>query len=461
MATEQLNPLSQENRTALYRALADADPSARAERVLRLLEDHPQGRLELTACDGLHATLDGIDLGREYLRSAANQSEHPYWWNAERQAVGLRRLDLRGASLRGARLHGALLEEADLAGADLAGADLQGADLSGATLRGTLMEGADLRKAVLRFLDAAGSILEDAKLQGADLWGAQMQGADLSGADLQGATLEEADLQGADLAGVDFRGAILKRANLKGADLRGADLRGAILGLTNLEGALLQDAHLEELDLTNCTLLHIHGCGARLERTRLDQEELGGALGEELSGDYGAARKGYLALERNFNELGDHDAARWAYWRRRRMEKREALRQAQAAWREHRGGAAARLTLKYAADQLVEWICDYGESVWRVLGTLLVIYALFVLVYGLTGTVLRVEHGPAGEVRSPTYEAADLALFSLTAMTSPGNPPDYLVPRNELAYFLTGVQTLLSIFLTGLMGFVAGNRIRR
>jgi hypothetical protein len=82
-------------------------------------------------------------------------------------------------------------------------------------------------------------------------------------------------------------------------------------------------------------------------------------------------------------------------------------------------------------------------------------------IYGLTGTVLRVEKGPAGEVRSPTYDLADLALFSLTSMTAPGNPPDYLVPRNEWAYLLSGVQTVLSIFLTGLMGFVAGNRIRR
>ncbi len=46
-------------------------------------------------------------------------------------------------------------------------------------------------------------------------------------------------------------------------------------------------------------------------------------------------------------------------------------------------------------------------------------------------------------------------------MTAPGNPPDYLLPRNELAYLLSGVQTVLSLFLTGLMGFVAGNRIRR
>ena len=46
-------------------------------------------------------------------------------------------------------------------------------------------------------------------------------------------------------------------------------------------------------------------------------------------------------------------------------------------------------------------------------------------------------------------------------MTTPGSPPDYLVPRSEVTYLFSGAQTLLTIFLTGLMGFVAGNRIRR
>jgi uncharacterized protein YjbI with pentapeptide repeats len=447
---------------ALYQALADAAPAERAQRVLLCIEEHAQGRLELPAYDGIRATLDGIDLGRErFQKLEAAGDTFPRCWNTEHQAVDLRRANLRGASLRHANLHGALLEEAILAGADLAGTNLQGTDLAGVDLQGALLEDADLRKAVLRFAKGRGSVLEEARLQGADLWGADMEGADLSGADLQGATLEEANCQGTDLAGADLRGANLKRANLKGANLQGADLRGAALGETNLEGAVLRDAKLQELELTDCALTHAHTCGARLEKTRLDQEQLGGAIGEEVTGDYGMARRGYLALERNFNELGDHDAARWAYRRRRRMEKREAWQKARAAGAERRWAAAALCTLKYACDQLVEVVCDYGESVSRVFGTLVVVYVLFVLLYGLTGAVLRAEKGSVGEVTTPTCDPADLALFSLASMTSPGNPPDYLKPRNEVAYLLAGVQTLLSIFLTGLMGFVAGNRIRR
>jgi uncharacterized protein YjbI with pentapeptide repeats len=125
MAIENPGPSGKEVQAALYRALANSDPAERAETVLRLVEEHPQGRLELPACDGLRATLDGIDLSRGRLMSGHDPAKTSCWWNEERQAVDLRRSDLRGARLRGVHLHGALLLEADLTQADLAGADLQ------------------------------------------------------------------------------------------------------------------------------------------------------------------------------------------------------------------------------------------------------------------------------------------------------------------------------------------------
>lgn len=437
--------------------LAAATPAERTALFLELLGQQP-GPVDLSAPDGTRYLLDGIDLGRESLRPSAG--EPPPWWDTARDGVRLRKARLRGVSLRHANLNGVLFEEADLRDTDLAEANLAGANLSGADLRGALLEDADLQKAVLRFAHGAGSVWEEARLAGADLWGADLVGADFSGADLQGAVLEEAKLQGADLQGVNLRGANLKRANLAAADLRGADLRDAAVGGTNLAGALLRDARLQDLDLTGCTLTHIHASAAHLDKTRLDQEQLGGALGEEVTREYGAARKGYLALERNFEDLGDHDAARWAYARRRRMEKREAFDKARTSLSTGRWLRATRHAAKAAGDQLVEWVCDYGESVWRVLGTLLVVFLLFIPIYGAMGAIVRVEREPV-ERRTVTHDVVDLALFSMTAMTSPGNPPDYLLPRNEVAYMVCGVQTLLSIFLTGLMGFVAGNRIRR
>ena len=430
-------------RRELYRRLAALAPAERARTVLSLIRDHPQGRLELPAVDGLSATLNEIDLTVEGA-----------------QPLDLKRSDIRGASLRLAKLRGVVLEEANLAGTDLAGADLRGAVLSGADLRDAMLEEVDLRGATLRFADGRGAVLEGAKLQGADLWGVDLQGAVLAGADLQGAILTEADLRGADLRGADLRGVILKQANLEGANLEGADLQDATFGDVRLKGASLRNARLQGVVLTHAHIEHVHLSDAWLERTRLRLEQLGGAIGEELAGEYELARRGYLALERNFSEIGDPDAASWAYRRKRRMKKMDSWQRARRALAEDRRAAALDAYARYAGDQFVEWVCDYGESVPRVLASLLVVYVFFVLFYGVTGSVLHLRATPAGQLWQTTRDPLDLAVFSLLAMTTSGTP-SVLVPRNEFVYLLTGLQALLGIAMTGLLGFVVGNRIRR
>ncbi len=446
----------------IYQRLPTLAPPERTQAVLQLIGEHPQQRLELPNRDGARAVLDGIDLSRQGTEAIRSGSAQPVpWWNVERQTIDLRRADLRGASLRRATFARALLEEARFTGADLAGANFREAVLAEVDFRGAMLEEADLQGASLRFARLHDAILEGAKLRRADLWGVQGAGAVLVGADLRGATLTEANLEGADLRQADLRGAVLKQANLRGANLQGADLQDAVLGGTDLEGAVLQEARLQGVILSHCRIAGAHLSDAWLERTRLQREQLGGAIGEERAHEYEMARRGYLALERNFETLGDPDAARWAYLKKRRMQKRDARRRARAAVHHRHWGAALRWYVQYRSDQFVEWLCDYGESVWRVFGTLLTVYLLFFFIYAVTGTVVRVEQTPNGTVRTPTDNPADLALFSLTAMTSPGNPPDWLLPANNVGYLLTGFQALLSIFLTGLLGFVAGNRIRR
>ncbi len=343
----------------------------------------------------------------------------------------------------------------------MAGANLRETVLTEADFSSALMEEADLAGANLRFAVLNGAVLEKARLGRADLWGVRAEGAVLNGADLQGVVLEEADLRGADLGGADLRNAVLRRANLEGANLEGADLRGAVLGGTNLRGAVLRDARLQALDLSGCLLEYVHTCDAWLERTRLRAEQLGGAIGEERAGEFERARRGYLALERNFAELGDPDASSWAYRKKRRMQKRETWRQArrdrdQADW-----GPAARHFLDYLGDWVVEGVCDYGESIPRVIVTMLAVYLFFTILYGVTGSVVRVVQTPGGPSHVPTTSPLDLAVFSLMAMTTSGNPAVGLVPRSQGVHLLTGLQALLGIGLTGLLGFVVGNRIRR
>lgn len=355
----------------------------------------------------------------------------------------------------GADLQGAMLEEADLHEIDLAGISLHRAMLGEANLQGALLEDADLRDAGLRFANLRDAALEGANLQGADLWGVNLENADLTGADLTGALLGEGVLRGADLSRADLRGVDLGKADLTGARLTGADLRGATLSGTILRGAMLDDAQLGDVDLSTCDLTHIALGGATLEKTRFGADQLGGAIGEERGRRYDAAVKGYIALERNFTDLGDPDAARWAYGKKRRMQKLAARTQARVAARERRWGSAVGLYATYVSDQFVEWVCDYGESVPRVVGTLVATYLVFTLMYGLTGSVVRVTDG----VRTVTHNPLDMFVFSIASLTT--QTALNMLPRNETVQLFTGLETVVGIFLTGLLGFVAGNRIRR
>ncbi|MDQ2860482.1 MAG: hypothetical protein M3T55_07110 [Pseudomonadota bacterium] len=81
----------------------------------------------------------------------------------------------------------------------------------------------------------------------------------------------------------------------------------------------------------------------------------------------------------------------------------------------------------------------------------------------MTGAVERIALTP-GAAPKVTHDIGDLAAFSLMAMTTSGSASSAsanLVGANVSVALLTGLQALLGIFLTGLLGFVAGARIRR
>lgn len=478
------DPVSGESRASVFASLEATDAAGRVELLLALVT-RGNGSLDLSVSEGLRAVLDGIDLSRAALEvrlEAIEGAEPPAWWDAEARGLSFREAKLSGAKLAGAVLRGANLNKADLAEATLGAADLRGAkleeanlsraDLAGADLRlaalgnadltDAMLEDTKLRRAGLRFAKLRGAALDGADLRGADLWAADLTGATLVGADLRGATLREAKLAGADLSRALLRNTDLGAADLTGATLTGADLRGAQASSTRFTRAVLRDARLDRVDLSSCNLAHVHLQDATLSGTRLRVEQLGGVLGEELAHEYGDARKGYLGLERFFQDSGDPGAASWAYRRRRRMQKAEALKAAEIARHEKRYKAALGDYALYASDQLVEWLCDYGESAPRVLLAMFGVYLAFTLIYGLTGSVVREVKGPLGSSMSvPTHDPLDLAIFSLMAITAPGNAPSGMEPRNDWVILLSGIESLFGVMLTGLLGFILGNLVRR
>ena len=421
------------------------------QQLLKCIEDNngPE-RLDLAVRD-----LSGLDLSRESIkaelerRGIADSAVFPAWVHWDRATGQVLGINLQEARLGGANLRGARLGGANLRGARLEGANLQDARLMGANLQEAWLEGADLQRA--RFV-------------GANLQGARFVGANLQGAWLGRADLRESWFVGANLDRAIFGGANLRKARLVGADLTRVDLRNA--------------GSIERL------YLHL----AILDHTQLTREQLKGGVGEEQEGWCYLAKETYLALKNNFRTIGRYDDAAWAYIQERRMER--MMHHPQALYRylfageeeklepsvfpddwnidEIKKGSgwskvqfAAKRFPKWVLDVMAEELCGYGQNILRIIRTLLIVWVAFALFYGLVAGVWGPEQRVGDEVvRYITLNPFDLLWFSLGAMTT-ANLPGLQARPTPVMHFLISLEPLLAIALTGLLGFVLGNRIRR
>lgn len=413
----------------------DALAGLAGDGVLPPWRDSESGGLALVGADLAHARLDEADF------SGAN----------------LRQAKLSGAVGRSARFAGAIMEQADLTESDLSGADFTGIVAGQISLSRAMLEDARFSGAAMRFADLSEGLLDGTDFTRADLWGTDFTGADADDTVFRDARLDEAKLGDANLTHADFEGASLTKAVLAGSRLRGASFTGAKLDGADFSGADLSDTNLVRLNLATCRLRHARFSGAWLNGTRMQVEQLGGAVGEEVAGSFAAAQASYLALEQNWKSIGDQDAASWAYKRGRRMGRHHAGAQAWAAWKERNWQAFLRHGYRWIADRFVEWLCDYGESLSRITRAFILLIGLFAVLYGLTGGLIILEGPEAG----PTYNPLDLLSYSaLNMMTA--NPPEIgLKPTGRVTNLLVGLEGAVGIILMGLFGFVLGNRLRR
>lgn len=283
-----------------------------------------------------------------------------------------------------------------------------------------------------------------------------------------------ADLQHADLGKANFQDADLREANLQQAKLRLANLERADLWEANLEGvdlwgANLQYADLEEANLTRVNLLDtqsIEGISlyrATLERTQLTKDQLRGAIGEELRGEYFKAKETYLALKNNFAQIGRYDDAAWAYVKERKMERatlwpfRSAQYYAGGWWREanwwQRGRFYSIYFGKWAWAGLIDAVTGYGQQVSNVLGMSAFIIVLWSALYWLLGGI-----GDRHKPRSFCWRDFQRCLKHSVA-TFANLTYSSLEPKTLVAQWLTNAEALLGIGMLALLMFVIGNRI--
>jgi uncharacterized protein YjbI with pentapeptide repeats len=382
----------------------------------------------------------------------------------------------------------------DLGGADLGEAHLEKVDLSGTRLDGAFLFRAHLKEANLAETRLGEAFLFQVHLEGANLAGAHLAEADLRDAHLEKADLYRANLERASLLGAHLEEASLRRARLDGALLNGAHLDGATLEEAHLEGAILDDATLENADLRRA---HLGGAalstvaslrGVRLYQTyfwgvlSLRYEQLlgegrraggarhGSTVWEETEGRFGEAKDVFKSLKGYFEDAGDYEGANWAYVREQVMEKLmrtpRPLRWLYPCWR-------GRWDDDFCEPGLFDWLrlefseklAGYGDSLTRPLVWLLVVIVVFAAAYALGGLITDMPGCSHAELTAawqegcrPTRSLVDGLVFSLGALTTADT--GVLQPYRSHVSLVMTLEALLGIALTGLIGFVLGNKLR-
>jgi len=296
--------------------------------------------------------------------------------------------------------------------------------------------------------------------------------------------------------GAKFIGARLRETNfflsdLSGADLRFSDLTDARLGYANLSGANLFDTKLIN---TNLRDVNLHGADLYrvvLEgRTELVKESIGETLLQEdekayrefiernvltdsnnpiehhLKDRFFKAYRIYENLRVHFDSNGNTSDANWAYLKERRMKKKWHGAQRLLYFQEKKWGKSITAFFQWLSDWIVELLCDYGESVWRVVFWMAaLVFLIGPLLLSMFGGLTWDELNLSNVILFRTYKDAlfihvylQYILYMIDVLTTSNF--SVLYPANDVIRFISGLFSLISIFLAGLLGFVAGNRIR-
>jgi hypothetical protein len=191
---------------------------------------------------------------------------------------------------------------------------------------------------------------------------------------------------------------------------------------------------------------------------------------EETEGRFSEAKDVYKSLKGYFEDAGDYEGSNWAYVREQTMEKLMRsprwLRWLYPHWR-------GRWDEEFCEPRLLEWlrlefaekIANYGDSLTRPVFWLGVVIVGFAALYLAMGAATATSGCGYAELSAnwragcaPTRNLIDNLLFSLGAMTTAdvGRVQPYLA---DIGFLMT-LETLIGIGLTGLVGFVLGNKLR-
>ena len=326
---------------------------------------------------------------------------------------------------------------------------------------GTVRE-LDLSGRELKDIDFSGCRLENVAFDECTLSECNFDNCDMERVSFRKATLRNCRFRRAKIAWSDFRYCEIERATFEEADIRFCDLYRAMLtGIVIMRKARIGDSSLyyayfgegvniRRENLAEGRLLqqdydsyrrflvewNTRGTGVR-KNDRAGRSEW--SPDASLHTRWADAEEIYKNLNGLWNGTGFLRDANWAYVKGRRMERRRML----AQWRGTPLMRKPALGWKITTNLLMDIMFGYGESLFRMVTTYVVLVLFFAYIF-------------QGNASLPSY----LQAFWISLKNMAGVGSEQLSGISPLVDMLNVIQTTMGILLTGIFGFILGNKIR-
>ena len=303
-------------------------------------------------------------------------------------------------------------------------------------------------------------LIETKKIVGIDLSGEKLEKIDFSGCTLErvnfkGCEMVHCRFRNAKIMWSDFRYAEIQHGTFEGAQIDFCDFyRAFIDGVVIFNGSMFSNCSLNKTYLGDCAIIrrenlkdfrilqqnkeeytrflvdwHTYGTGERTNDLNVKSDWNPQAAVDARWADAEVIYKNFNALWTGKGYIADGN---WAYVQGKRMERMRLISDFKFA-----------NIVKISTNFLSDILFGYGESMTKMILTY--ILTVFLFAWAFTENVSLLEYSQA---------------FAISLKNMVGMDSELLQDVSPLVDMLNVVQTTIGILLTGIFGFILGNKIR-
>ncbi|MFA7115863.1 MAG: pentapeptide repeat-containing protein [Bacteroidales bacterium] len=339
-----------------------------------------------------------------------------------------------------------IVEDRDLSSLNLEGLDFSGITLKNINFKGNKLERVLFENASLENCDFDATILSQVSFKKCKLISCRFRNAKIYWSDFRYAEVSQITLEGAKIDYCDFYRTffmgvgIFRKTRISNSSLYYTYFdEGSTLRKENIvdNKILQQDKDNYEKFLTDWNL---YGTGVRTNNQQCVSDW---SPMSSLRSRYADAEDIYKNLNGLWTSKGFLSDSNWAYVQGKRMERYRMF--SELLYEKNNFYIKIKKVLSIIMNFFLDMFFGYGESMRKMIFTYIVVVCVFAYIFYASN-----------DVSVHTYlRAIGISFKNMVAITS-----DEVSSVSPFIDFLNVVQTTIGILLTGIFGFILGNKIR-